>query len=314
MKAEASIPVDMFNPSQVFACLGFLEAADMLIGDAEGWFDWRDESNVKFRLQTGGDINPVEAVLEFLVDAEIKAVAPENWRSKKKPKNGKEKEKLEEELSQQIQSAKFPSVLPDTSAAMPIQITHGNRHIALTHWADGSDRNNFKLYAGNRSALTILTEMVKGKYKKPRKGQNIGDPERRGIIQLWEEDREKLIKIPFDILTAMGGSFNFDARGAWTALDAGYSPNTQKHGVEASPVVEVMAAWGLENARPDEFETRKVRYSTWGTKLPAVLARVAFIHGIALKPSRQFQFDLDLSGKNKIVTFAEEVIINEKDF
>ena len=34
--AEAEIPVDLFNPGQVFACLGFLEAADILVGDAEG--------------------------------------------------------------------------------------------------------------------------------------------------------------------------------------------------------------------------------------------------------------------------------------
>ena len=31
--AEASIPTDLFNPGQVFACMGFLEAADVLIGD-----------------------------------------------------------------------------------------------------------------------------------------------------------------------------------------------------------------------------------------------------------------------------------------
>ncbi len=35
--AESSIPVDLFNPGQVFACLGFLEAADVLCGDADRW-------------------------------------------------------------------------------------------------------------------------------------------------------------------------------------------------------------------------------------------------------------------------------------
>ena len=62
----------------------------------------------------------------------------------------------------------------------------------------------------------------------------------------------------------MGGSFNFDPRGAWTAIDAGYSLNDQGHQVDASPVVEFLAAWGLENARPDEFATRQVRYAAWG--------------------------------------------------
>jgi CRISPR-associated protein Csb3 len=31
--SEAVIPVDLFNPGQVFASLGFLEAADVLLGD-----------------------------------------------------------------------------------------------------------------------------------------------------------------------------------------------------------------------------------------------------------------------------------------
>jgi CRISPR-associated protein Csb3 len=37
--AQSSIPVDIFNPGQVFACLGFLEAAEVLLGDAEGGVD-----------------------------------------------------------------------------------------------------------------------------------------------------------------------------------------------------------------------------------------------------------------------------------
>ena len=30
---------DLTNPGQVFACLGFAEAADVLLGQAEGGFD-----------------------------------------------------------------------------------------------------------------------------------------------------------------------------------------------------------------------------------------------------------------------------------
>jgi CRISPR-associated protein Csx14 len=104
----------------------------------------------------------------------------------------------------------------------------------------------------------------------------------------------------------MGGSFNFDPRGAWTAIDAGYSPNTQKDGIAASPVVEMLAAIGLEHARPDEYERRKVRYAVWGRSLPPMLARAA-LSGADLKvPMRRFEFELDLSGKNKVTTFAQE--------
>lgn len=115
-----------------------------------------------------------------------------------------------------------------------------------------------------------------------------------------------LLKAPFDVITPMGGSFNFDPRGAWTAIDAGYSPNTQKDGVAASPLVEILAAIGLEHARPDEYETRKVRYAVWGSPLPPMLMRAA-LSGADLKvPMRRFEFELDLSGKNKVTTFAQE--------
>ena len=74
----------------------------------------------------------------------------------------------------------------------------------------------------------------------------------------------------------------------------------------ASPVVELLAAIGLEHARPDEYETRKVRYAVWGHPLPPMLARAA-LAGAALKvPTRRFGFELDLSGKNKVTTFAQE--------
>jgi len=327
--AMASIPVDLVNPGQVFACLGFLEAADALIGDTAGKFDWSDRAIPKFCLRTAEDINPFETVLKFLVEAKINAVAPNSWRPKQDPDDEKraleeslreaqecrdkdqdkidrlEKKirtaqsklnKLEEELICQKQLGTFPAVKPDTSSAMPIQIANNNKQIVLSHWCDGSDCNEFKLYSGNRSACDIAATMVKGTHKT------------KGVAQLWKDDRTRtmLIGQPFDVTTPMSGSFNFDARGAWTALDAGYSPNEQKHQIKASPVVEILAAWGLENARPEEFETRKVRYAAWGDELPPVLARAALAGAFDIVPLRRFRFSLELSGKNKIVTFAKE--------
>ena len=304
--AESSIPVDLFNPGQVFACLGFLEAADALRGDAEGGFDWSDDAEVRFCLRADGDENPFETVLEFLARIEAKALAPEGWRPKKEPTKPKAKEKLEEELCRQEQSEVFPSASPETSSAMPIQIANSKKPIVLGHWADGSSRNEFKLYAGNRSALDIASAMLSGTFDKPKKGQNIGALKTRGIAQLWGEGKDDLIERPFEVTTSMGGSFNFDPRGAWTTIDAGYSPNQQKHQVAASPVVEILAAWGLENARPDEFETRKVRYAAWGHALPPMLARAALVGSISGVPMERFRFELDMSGKNKVITFAEQ--------
>jgi CRISPR-associated protein Csb3 len=305
--AKHAIPVDLYNPGQVFACLGFLEAADVLFGDAEGGFDRSNPENVVFTLSAEGDVNPVAAVLEFLAEAEPRRWVPEGYAEENSGDDdedggGKPAADLEKP------SATFPAAKGDRMS-LPIRFGGGNRPVVeLGHWADGSGRNNFKLYAGNRSAEGIARAMLLGVREKPKKTQTIGDVRSKGVRQLWKERKDDLIARPFDVLTPMGGSFNFDPRGAWTAIDAGYSLNDQGHQVESSPVVEFLAAWGLEHARPDEFETRKVRYAAWDIPLAPMLARAALCGSITSVPRQAFVFRLDMSGKNKVVTFAEREI------
>jgi CRISPR-associated protein Csb3 len=316
--AEHAIPVDLRNPGQVFACLGFLEAADVLLGDAEGGFDWSDEVNVTFRLHADGKKNPVAAVLEFLSSASVERLAPTGYvdPSGKTEKGGSSKaggeaDGDEESAGQGVEAADirlsetFPAPEGDRMS-LPILLESGNRPpLALGHWADGSSRNSFKLYAGNRSAAGIARAMLLGVREKAKKGQTAGNLKSKGIRQLWEERRDDLVACPLHVLTPMGGSFNFDPRGAWTAIDAGYSPNDQGHQIESSPVVELLAAWGLENARPNEFATRKVRYAAWGVPLSPMLARAALCGTLVTVPLKCFRFALDMSGKNKVVTFGE---------
>jgi CRISPR-associated protein Csx14 len=296
---EHAIPVDLYNPGQVFACLGFLEAADMLLGEAEGGFDWSDERNVTFVLRAGKNRNPFEVVLQFLSQAEVVDVEPATWPAERSHRS--------------VTRLEFPAPLDTfwnkqdkkwTRTALPVELVNGSIRVSIGHWADGSSRNSFKLYSGNRSACSIATAMISGKRVRPKKGQNVGNPETMGIAQLWEERRATLASHPFEP-TAMGGSFNFDPRGAWTAIDAGYSPNEHDHWVAASPVVELLCAWGLEHARPDEVETRTVRYVVWGTLLPPMLARVALCGGLSTISLKHFRFELGMSGENKVVTFAE---------
>lgn len=316
----ATIPVDLFNPGQVFASLGFLEAADVLLGDAEGGFDWSDAGAAKFALRSGGDENPFAAVLEFLAEAEPERWAPIGYVDpppSKRTGNTEEDVEAEDEGAEETTAAPplelsstFPAKQGDRMA-LPIRFGGGNRPVVeLGHWADGSSRESFKLYAGNRSAERIARAMLRGVRKKATSRQRsrgqLGDLKAGGVMQLWEADQSALTKAPFDVLTPMGGSFNFDPRGAWTAIDAGYSPNEHKHAVQASPVVEFLAAWGLEHARPLEFNVRQVRYAAWGAIVPPVLARAALSGTLPTIPLRRFRFELDLSGKNKVVTFAQE--------
>jgi CRISPR-associated protein Csb3 len=300
--ASALIPVDLFNPGQVFACLGFLEATDVLLGDAEGRFNWDEEDEVKFELCAEGERNPFEAVLEFLAVAEPTRWGPIGYADPP-PKKGKTEDEDDREDDDSVAGPAAPTLelTPTFPAkegdrmALPIRFGGGNRpEVEIGHWADGSGRESFKLYAGNRSADSIARAMLKGARMT------------RGVAQLWEEDRAALVAAPFGVLTPMGGSFNFDPRGAWTAIDAGYSPNEHKHAIQSSPVVEFLAAWGLEYARPSVADKYCIRYAAWGVNLPPVLARASLAGSLTTIPLRCFSFELDLSGKNKVVTFAQE--------
>jgi len=319
----ASIPVDLKSPGQVLACIGFLEAAEVLIGGVEAHFDW-SEAQAMFVLHADGDKSPFLVVLEFLSKAKISELTPigyveggaadgddngEEDATPSEPEDGYDSDDDPGEVQGRVTTPAFPSGEGDRNA-LPVQIVHDGRRLNVSHWADGSSRDDFKLYSGNRSAKRIATQMLQGaraRSKKPeKKNQVIGDLKNKGLQQLFSEQCEALLRAPFDVVTPMGGSFNFDPRGAWTAIDAGYSPNTQKDSIAASPVVEILAAIGLEHARPDQYETRKVRYAVWGHPLPPMLGRAALAGADLKLPMRRFSFELDLSGKNKVTTYAQE--------
>jgi len=318
----ALVPVDLKSPGQVLACMGFLEVAEVLLGGVEAHFDW-SEPRAMFVLRSDGDKNPFEVVLEFLAKARVIELTPTGYveggaadggNSEEEeaissgPEDGDESDDGDSgEVQGRVTTPVFPAGEGERNA-LPIQVVSDGRCITVSHWADGSSRDAFKLYSGNRSARRIAAQMLQGVRAKAKRNQSVGDLKNRGLQQLWQEQREEMLKAPFHVVTAMGGSFNFDPRGAWTAIDAGYSPNTQKDGIAASPVVEILAAIGLEHARPDQYETGKVRYAVWGHPLPPMLARAALAGTDLNVPIRRFEFELALSGKNKITTFAREEI------
>lgn len=305
--AESSIPVDLHNPGEVFACLGFLEAADVLLGNAEGGFDWSDEADARFRLRADGDDrargedpdddNPFRAVIAFVAEAQLQRLVPAGYTDPS-PKNARKKsdrQLAEDAANGEVESdgrLRFVETFPARDAewrTLPVRLEGGGRKLEITHWCDGSSRNAFKLFAGQQRGPAIAKAMIEG------------------VAGLWKQYLNDLVRDPFGLTIPMSGSsFKFDARKSWTAIDAGYSPDEQKHLVTASPVVEVLAAIGLEHARPDEFGTRLVRYGAWNGFVPPLLARPAMAGARIGIPVRVFWFKLDLSGKNKVVTFAQE--------
>lgn len=74
--AEVTIPVDPTNPGQVFACLGLMEASEVLCGPVMGWFEL-SRGRETLAITTDSEEDPVLAVLSFLTKAEVCAATPD---------------------------------------------------------------------------------------------------------------------------------------------------------------------------------------------------------------------------------------------
>ena len=232
--AEHSIPVDLLNPGQVFACLGFLEAADVLCGEAEGGFDWRDGADTRFHLRTAGNDNPVETVLRFLAEATVTAIAPHG------SKNRTEKWLVKTTLLKQGEPFPYPD--PSSPATLPARLEANNKAILLDYWGDATTRDNAKFWAGAGgypgAALTVnALQLIRDRIK------DAGDN-------------------PFALSARQSSSFRFDWRRDYISLDIGFSPNDHKNDIHmvGYPLVELLAAIGLSHARPQRQEKLSYRY------------------------------------------------------
>lgn len=274
--AAADIPVDLFNPGQAFACLGFLEAAEILLGDAEGGFDWSEEGNTRFRLQANGNRSPFDAVLGFLAEAEVKACSPAPSRLRT--------EKWDVPTVALGPHEPFPFPEPDSPATLPALLTDEEGHmIRLEHWGDGTTRDAVKFWAGS--------------------GGYPGAALARDALGLVRERLADAAYDPFALSVPQSSSFRFDWRRDYIPLDVGFSPN--QHGdltMVGFPLVEILAAIGLTHARPERVDKLNYRYGVLGVSSPdrvydSVFLRAA-LGGTKLPfPQRSFRMRLGWPGQ-----------------
>lgn len=275
--AEASIPVDLTNPGQVFACLGFMEMAETLCGPCEGRFSYQgEETSTDFVLRVDGTADPIAECLRFLVGADALAIAL-----------------MRSELSTDKWAVKmcvrhdsvFPSEAPSSPATLPALLKNGDKEILVEHWADGTDRDNVKFWAGAagypgaalaRDALNLV--------------RGLGD----NALAAVAED-------PFNFSAPQSSSFRFDWRRDYIPLDAGFSPN-EHGGIEmvGYPIVELLAAVGMQNARPARVDPRNklaYRYGVSNAMLPTVFVRAVLgCEGLGF-PIRIFRMRLGWPGQ-----------------
>lgn len=280
--AESIIPVDLFNPGQVFACLGFMELADQLQGNACGAFNWSDGNRTLFILRTDGEQPPVKMVLECLARAQVISYAPigsplstDKWNITTKT----------------ISNYKpYPFKIPNSPATLParLEFDYNGKTFSydITHWGDSSDRDNVKFWAGSNGypGVALLQD----------------------ALDLIRDEAAYADSDPFSLSSGQSSSFRFDWRRDYVALDAGFSPNEHKGSIVmvGYPLVEILAAIGLENARPWRTGRSKLeyKYCVLGTKkshepYPLIFIRAALGCSDLPFPQRKFQMQLDWPGQ-----------------
>ncbi len=296
--AAASIPVDLRNPGQVFACLGFMEAAEVLCGPCTCRFEYEPlETQATFMLDADGPDDPIVAVVGFLTRAEVKAIAPED-SDLTTARWDVETIVLANEVD--ALGAEYPCPLPASPAAMPVVLTDGPHTIPVGHWADDlntTGRDNVKFWAGaagypGGALARDALKMIEG----------------LGANALADAAAD-----PFSVSAPQSSSFRFDWRRDYIPLDAGFSPNLQGSvQMVGYPLVELLASIGLEHARPERSDRRdklSYRYGVSNAALSTVLARAVLGAQSLGFPVRTFRMQLGWPGQEgqaRCIVKAEE--------
>lgn len=264
--AEASIPVDLLNPGQVFACIGFAEASEVLRGDAEGCFDWSNHDAARFHLRTSGSENPIEHVLRFLSQAAVIAEAPHG--SANVAVWGKSWGDQPRELPK---GAPYSSADPESPATLVTVLRSSQGELRLDHWAD-TVRDNVKFWAGA--------------------GGYPGAALARDALELIHDRAVASVNDPFALAVPQSSSFRLDWRRDYVPIDAGFSLNAHGGAVQTVgyPLVELLGAIGLTHARPRRLASKlEYRYGVVGTSRQVVWLPLAFLRAALGAPALPFE-------------------------
>lgn len=291
----STIPVDLLNPGQVFACLGIVELAELLCGEVAAGFDWSDPATPLFAISADA-VDPITAGLEFLAEAEVRAIAP----------RGSALETSKWDVACQSASGMaYPIPPPSSSATLVAVLSSGEHTITIHSWGDGrlpgrltAKRDNVKFWAGS--------------------GGYPGAALLRDALALVRSEIVAARPDPFALTVPQSSSFRFDWRRDYVPIDAGFSLNAHGKNFQPAgyPVVEILAALGLSHARPRRHEKLRYSYSVAGRAepddrlLPPSLLRAALGTGSLPFPTRTFTMQLDWPGQENqarcITTVSEE--------
>ncbi len=271
------IPVDLTNPGQFFACCGLLELADRLWPGAEGWFA---ESEREFYIAfTGNRKGSLQELLAILVKNPPTAIVMLEC-------NSLEVAPIIAPLAFSFDGGATIALTLDTWTQ--IRIDKGiAKVISNPPW-------NF--WSGQQKSLSIWNG-------------------------LRTELAKQMVKVdfscsadPFSHRVFQGGRFGFDCGPAWNALDVGFSPNEQSMEVESSPMVELLAAVGLQRFRPVMNKGRDgFDYFTWHRASSPCVAAAAMAGAIRDESTQRFRASVISRGQYAALSQAFSLDTGDSD-
>lgn len=258
-----TIPVDLTNPGQFFACCGLLELADRLWPGTEGWF----AGNV-FCIQCGTHTS--QELIETLKNCVItNTMLPVQLTRLKELSNMSKKQREAMEGAEDEKKS-----LESLRRELPIVLS-GKIDFRVDWFTDDfSGGSRFKTWAGQQSVLDIARAMH-------------GALDTKNDI--WSSHRK--IGLPFN--------FDSDLGGQGSALDIGFSfdplAGSEATRIEGAckPALEFLCFIGLQRFRPREIsrENRFV-YTAWNTPLLPSVASAVTCGAVNIGHESMYEFKL----------------------
>lgn len=274
-EANITIPVDLTNPGQFFACCGLLELADRLWPGAEvtGEFTRPRFQRSLFRISAKVAFSSFDLV-KVIVACERTAVDPYQ------PVRGSDGKPVK-----------------DARKTKPVRLQHNGAlggepfSIRLSWWLDelAGEQTRFKTWSAHNSAEGLIADLSQKAGANDMKDKNILE-QRAG----------------------MTSRLGLDPRSSWNTLDTGFSPNDQKLPVDTYAATELLAAVGLETFRPAVTEDGYV-YSIWTSSLPVIVARAAASGILSIQGITRYCFEVASRGRFKYFTQATLLERNNHD-
>lgn len=233
-----TIPVDITNPGQFFACCGLLELADRLWPGAEGWYEVGGRFCITF---TGDYKGTLDELLSILVMDPPTAIA-----------------KLE------CSSLEVAPII----APLAFSFSGGaTNKLTLDYWTQ---------IRMDKGVAKVISNPPWNFWSGQQTSFNIWNDLRAELVKQMVTVEFSRSSDPFSHRVFLKGRFGFDCGPAWNALDVGFSPNEQDMKVESSPFVELLAPMGLQRFRPVMNDDRSgFDYFTWHRPLSPPVAAVA---------------------------------------